>query len=63
MNTYRDLLEEGRAEERSLVKLERFSAGGDLQMIESGANAIREAGEPADTPTLGGGSGVSSEAW
>ena len=99
MSTYRELLEQGHGEERSLVMLERtsdhailvlsdparlnalspglvlqlrarlvevavdpgvraivitgedpaFSAGGDLEMIETGSEAIREAAEPADT--------------
>ncbi len=99
MSTYPELLEDGKAEQRSLVKLERkenravltlsdpgrlnslttglvlqlrarlaelandpglrsivitgedpaFSAGGDLEMIETGSNAIRESTQPADT--------------
>ena len=99
MSTYRELLDQGRCEERALVATERsddralltlseperlnplgtglvvqlrahldelaadpdvravvitgedpaFSAGGDLEMIETGSGAIREASEPADT--------------
>ena len=99
MNLYTQQIEQGRAEERTLVKMERqderavltlsdpgrlnalstglivqlqarlaelaadpalraivitgedpaFSAGGDLEMIENGSNAIREATDPADT--------------
>jgi len=99
VSTYPELLEDGKAEQRSLVKLERkenravltlsdpgrlnslttglvlqlrarlaelandpglrnivitgedpaFSAGGDLEMIETGSNAIRESTQPADT--------------
>lgn len=99
MSTYPELLDQGRAEERSLVRVDRnenrailtlsdpgrlnslstglvlqlqarlaelvvdpklraivitaegpaFSAGGDLEMIETGSNAIREATQPADT--------------
>jgi 2-(1,2-epoxy-1,2-dihydrophenyl)acetyl-CoA isomerase len=99
VSTYPELLQQGRAEERELVTVERndaravvtlsdpgrlnslttglmlqlqdrlaelivdpspraivitgedpaFSAGGDLEMIETGSNRIREAGNPADT--------------
>ena len=39
-----------------------FCAGGDLDMIESGARAIQAASGPSATPMPGAGSGASSEA-